>query len=58
MDKYVVVIEGALTVEMQDASYNLDAADSMYFRINGDYCFVNNSRRLCRYYLFIVHRRE
>jgi uncharacterized cupin superfamily protein len=52
------VIEGALTVEMQDASYNLDAADSMYFRINGDYCFVNNSRRLCRYYLFIVHRRE
>jgi transcriptional regulator with XRE-family HTH domain len=58
MDKYVVVIEGALTVEMQDASYNLDAADSMYFRINGDYCFVNNSRRRCRYYLFIVHRRE
>ena len=27
MDKYVVVIEGALTVEMQDASYNLDAAE-------------------------------
>ena len=58
MDKYVVVIEGALTVEMQDASYNLDTADSMYFRINGEYCFVNNSRRPCRYYLFIVHRRE
>jgi transcriptional regulator with XRE-family HTH domain len=58
MDKYVVVVEGALTVEMQDASYDLDTADSIYFRINGDYCFVNNSRRLCRYYLFIVHRRE
>lgn len=58
VDKYVVVTEGALTVEIDGASYLLDVADAMYFRINGDYCFVNKSRRKCRYYLFIVHRRQ
>ena len=58
IDKYVVVIEGTLTVEMEPVSYKLNAADSIYFRITGDYCFVNNDRRLCRYYLFIVHRPE
>lgn len=58
VDKYVVVTEGALTVEIEGASYPLDVADAMYFRINGDYCFVNKSRRKCRYYLFIVHRRQ
>ena len=58
IDKYVVVIEGTLTVEMEPVSYKLNAADSMYFRITGDYCFVNNDRRRCRYYLFIVHRPE
>jgi transcriptional regulator with XRE-family HTH domain len=57
-DKYVVVIKGSLTVMVEDASHDLDAADAMYFRISGDYCFVNNSRRPCRYYLFIVHRRQ
>jgi hypothetical protein len=57
-DKYVVVLEGALTVEMEGASHELIAEDSMYFRINDNYCFVNNTRCPCRYYLFIVHRRQ
>ena len=56
-DKYVVVQEGTLTVEMDGKSHELIQEDSMYFRISNDYCFVNNSRRPCRYYLFIVHRR-
>ena len=57
-DKYVVVLEGALTVEIEGTSHDLVAEDSMYFRINSDYCFANNSRSPCRYYLFIVHRRQ
>jgi transcriptional regulator with XRE-family HTH domain len=35
IDKYVVVIEGALTVEMEGTSFSLNAEDSMYFRITG-----------------------
>jgi transcriptional regulator with XRE-family HTH domain len=58
IDKYVVVIEGALTIEMEGTSFSLNAEDSMYFRITGNYCFANSGSRLCRYYLFIVHRRE
>jgi transcriptional regulator with XRE-family HTH domain len=57
-DKYVVVLEGSLTVEVECASHELAAEDAMYFRITNDYCFVNNSRGPCRYYLFIVHRRQ
>jgi transcriptional regulator with XRE-family HTH domain len=57
-DKYVVVLEGTLTVEIEGVSHDLVAEDSMYFRISGDYCFVNNGRSPCRYYLFIVHRRQ
>jgi transcriptional regulator with XRE-family HTH domain len=57
-DKYVVVSEGKLTIEMENVVYTLDEADSMYFQIRGDYRFVNNSQRLCRYYLFIVHRQK
>ena len=56
-DKYVVVQEGTLTDEIDGRSHELIEEDSMYFRISDDYCFVNNSRRSCRYYLFIVHRR-
>jgi transcriptional regulator with XRE-family HTH domain len=56
-DKYVVVQEGVLTVEIDGTSHGLLEEDSMYFRISDDYCLVNNSRRPCRYYLFIVHRR-
>jgi transcriptional regulator with XRE-family HTH domain len=57
-DKYVVVLEGSLTVEIEGAAHDLIAEDSMYFRISGDYCFVNNGPSPCRYYLFIVHRRQ
>jgi transcriptional regulator with XRE-family HTH domain len=57
-DKYVVVLEGALTVEIEGASYELITEDSMYFRISEHYCFVNKSGSSCRYYLFIVHRRQ
>jgi transcriptional regulator with XRE-family HTH domain len=57
-DKYVVVSEGKLTIEMENVVYTLDAFDSMYFQVRGDYRFVNKTQRDCRYYLFIVHRRE
>ena len=57
-DKYVVVSEGQLTVEMDNVTYSLDEADAMYFQIRGNYRLVNHTRRACRYYLFIVHRRE
>ena len=57
-DKYVVVREGKLTVEMDNVTYTLDEADAMYFQIRGKYRFVNNTQRVCRYYLFIVHRRD
>ena len=56
-DKYVVVQVGTLTVEIDGNSHELIEEDSMYFRISDDYCFLNNSHRPCRYYLFIVHRR-
>ena len=56
-DKYVVVQEGTLTVEMDGKLHELVEEDSMYFRIIDNYCFVNNNPRPCRYYLFIVHRR-
>jgi transcriptional regulator with XRE-family HTH domain len=56
-DKYVVVQEGVLTVEIDGTSHELIEEDSMYFRISDEYCFVINSRHSCRYYLFIVHRR-
>ena len=56
-DKYVVVQEGVLSVEIDGTSHELIEEDSMYFRISDEYCFVNNSRHSCRYYLFIVHRR-
>jgi transcriptional regulator with XRE-family HTH domain len=58
VDKYVVVIEGTLSVEIGESIYDLKSADSMYFRISGEYCFSNKGRRVCRYYLFIVHRRQ
>jgi len=57
-DKYVVVLEGALTVEMEGVSHELTAEDSMYFRISDNYCFINKNGVPCRYYLFIVHRRQ
>jgi transcriptional regulator with XRE-family HTH domain len=56
-DKYVVVQEGTLTVEIDGKLHELVEEDSMYFRIIDNYCFVNNNPRPCRYYLFIVHRR-
>ena len=54
--KYVIVIEGRLNVEVDDAVYSLEAGDSMYFEVLGHYRFVNRSQRLCRYYLFIHHQ--
>jgi len=57
-DKYVVVTEGKLSIEMENVVYSLDAFDSMYFQVRGDYRFVNKTQWPCRYYLFIVHRRE
>ena len=47
-----------LTIEMENVVYNLDVSDSMYFKVHGNYRFVNKTQNPCRYYLFIVHRRE
>ncbi len=55
-DKYVVVIEGRLNVEVNDVVYSLDAGDSMFFEVLGHYRFVNPSQKVCRYYLFIHHQ--
>ncbi len=55
--KCVVVIEGQLTLELGNVVYTLDAADSVTFEVTGEYCFKNNIAHLCRYYIFMIHRR-
>ncbi len=55
--KCVVVTEGQLTLELGNVVYMLDAGDSVTFEVMGEYRFRNKLDRLCRYYIFITHRR-
>lgn len=55
-DKYVIVIEGGLNIEVNDVVYSLEAGDSMYFEVHGRYRFMNRGQKRCRYYLFIHHQ--
>jgi transcriptional regulator with XRE-family HTH domain len=56
-EKYLVVQEGRLTLYLGEARYVLESGDSFYFEVQEPYCFANEGKTPCSYYLAIVRRR-
>lgn len=57
-EKYLVVVEGQLTVYVDDRPHVLRAGDSMYFEVKAPYRFANEDGRLaCAYLMVIVRKR-
>ncbi|MGY4630221.1 helix-turn-helix domain-containing protein [Bradyrhizobium sp. USDA 4486] len=56
-EKYLVVHEGELTVQMGEANYVLGTGDSFYFDVREPYRFINAGTMPCAYYLVIRRRR-
>lgn len=57
-DKYIIMRSGHLTIEMDSVIYVLSPEDSIYFRINTTYKFLNRGESECRYYIFILHNKN
>jgi transcriptional regulator with XRE-family HTH domain len=56
-EKYLVVHEGQLTVQANEARYVLETGDSFYFDVRAPYRFINAGKTPCSYYLVIRRRR-
>jgi len=55
-EKYVVVAEGELVVEIGGMDHGLMQGDSLFFEANVDHSFENRSKAPCSYYLVIARR--
>jgi transcriptional regulator with XRE-family HTH domain len=56
-EKYLVVTEGTLTVQIGEKRYPIRKGDSFYFEIKSSYLFINEGTVPCEYYLVIVKRK-
>lgn len=56
-EKYLVVQDGSLTVQIGHARYILESGDAMYFEVKEPYSFINEGSKACSYYLTIVRKR-
>jgi transcriptional regulator with XRE-family HTH domain len=56
-EKYLVVHQGTLTIEIGETRHVLGTGDSIYFEIKESYSFVNDGLVPCSYYLVKVRKR-
>ncbi len=52
--EYIVVVEGQLTLTLDDAVYELDAGDSLYFAADVTHHYANRGTVDCRYYVAAI----
>ena len=53
-EKYLVVTNGTLTVEIEETRHVIHKGDSFYFEVKSPYRFINEGSDGCEYYLVIV----
>lgn len=55
-EKHIVVVNGALVVEMRSGDISLESGDSVFFEANVEHAFVNRTELPCDYYLVVARR--
>ncbi len=54
-EKYMLMIEGSITLEVAGQLYELNVSDSCYFACHYPHAFINATEKNARYYLIIKH---
>lgn len=54
-EKYILMIEGSITIEVEDQRFSLAVGDSGYFAAHHPHSFINSTSKNALYYLIIKH---